>query len=203
MADLASLRADVLDRLGLPTDDLMAQNGSLDRAINSALKEYAVELDWPWLWTETTITTVNGTRTSALPTRFARALYAYVGDEELEYRSMRDVIEYVGDLDQPRFYTGLSGSIAWVPTPDAAYSVVFGYVQTEPELVAAGDVPLIPDAYDDYIVAKAGRKIATRLRDLELMTALKAEEADWLHRMRGEARRTAALGRIKVFWRGV
>lgn len=203
MADLAGLRQEVLSRLGLPANDAMAATADLNRAINAALTEYAVEFDWPWLALETTLTTVNGTRTSALPTRFVRALYAYVGDEELEYRSMRDVIPYVGDSDQPRFYTGSAGSIVWVPTPNGAYDVVFGYVQSEPVLTADGDTPLLPAPYHDYIVVKAARKIATRLKDTEMVTLLRAEEQDWLRLMRGEARRTASPGRLHYFYRGV
>lgn len=203
MSDLAGFRAEVLSRLGLPTDDTMAATADLDKAINAALAEYAVEGDWPWLQTEVTINTVSGTPTSPLPTRFVRALYARIGDEELLPRSYNEMIQYANDTDQPRYFTGTTGLIRWVPTPNAVYAVVFGYVQNEVPLVGTTDTPLLPSPYHDYLTVKAARKMAERLRDGPLLQMLRASEAEWMAKLKADQRRTAGLGRVRAFFRGV
>lgn len=203
MADLAGLRAEVLSRLGLPDDDGMAASGDLDRAINAALTEYTVEGDWPWLATETTITTAANDGLYPLPAGFLRGLYAYIGDQELQFRSAGELIVYAQDTDQPRYITGGVGQLKLVPTPNGAYSVVFGYVQSEAELVDDTDTPLLPAAYHDYLVVKAARKMAERIRDGDLLQMLRASEQEWYIKLKGDQRRTASLGRIRTFFRGV
>lgn len=203
MADLAGFRDEVLSRIGLPDDDGMAQPADLNRAINAALAEYAIEGDWPWLQAETTITTVAGTATAALPTDFVRAVSARIGDEEVAYRAPGQVIYLANDRDQPRYYTGGIGVIQWVPTPDSTYDIVLRYVQAEPVLVADGDEPLLPANYHDYITVKAARKMAERLKDPQLLGILRASEQEWYMKLKGDQRRTTSLGRIRSFFRGV
>lgn len=201
----AQYRARVYDKLGLPTSDGHVTTAAVTQALNAALQEYATEADWPWLQSEVTVTSASGTATYALPTRYARTLYVIdsSGQYELEYRPPRPLATYEGETDRPRFYSGLVGTLKLVPTPNGVYSYRHGYVVSEAEFSADGDVALLPDAYADWLVTIAARKVAVRRKDPELKSMLDAESGQWLQRMRNEVRRTAFLGGVVAVDRGV
>lgn len=205
MATRLQLQERVYSRLGLPTDDGHVTATAVQEALRAALQEYATEADWPWLLSEETITTVSGTRTYALPTGYVRTVYLIdaSGTAELEYRPRRQLSSYEEDQDRPRFYTGLVGTIALYPKPNGVYTLTHGFVRSEPELTTDGSTPLIPDAFSDFIVVLAARKIAVRRKDAEHKQLLDVEYAQWLQRLLNEQRRTAFLGGVKAVFRGV
>lgn len=197
-------RTRVYDRLGLPTDDGHVTTAQVTSALNAALQEYATEYDWPWLQAEETITTVADDGGYALPTRYGRTLYVTnkATQADLEYRPQRALTAYWGETGEPRFYSGLWGELTLHPTPDAVYTLTHGYVRSEAEFSADGDTALLPDAFADFLVLIAARKIALRRKDVEMHRLLSDEHAAWLSRLRNEVRRTAFLGRVKAFDRG-
>lgn len=202
---LADYRARVYDKLGLPTTDGHVTTAQVNAALNAALQEYATEYDWPWLQSEATITTVAGTQTYALPARYTRTLYLIDGDGqgELEYRPRRQLAAYEGETGRARFYSGLVGTVALYPEPNDAVTLTHGYVISEAEMDDDADTILLPDAYADFLVTIAARKIALRRKDTELKRLLDEEHTQWLGRIRNEQRRTMFLGGVKAIDRGV
>lgn len=200
----AQYRTRVYDRLGLPTTDGHVTSAQVTSALNAALQEYATEYDWPWLQAEETVTTAADDEGYALPTRYARTLYVLndADNENLEYRPAQALVQYAGRTDRPLYYSGLWGELVLSPTPDAVYTLRHGYVRAEAEFSADGDTALLPDAFAEFLVTIAARKIAVRRKDTELHRLLSDEYQAWVTRLRNEVRRTAFLGRVRAFDRG-
>lgn len=201
---LTELRAAVYDKLGLPTTDGLLTTASVDRAINWALQTYSADGVWPWMISEATINTVSGTATYALPVGYTRTEYLIdtVGRFELHHRPARQLYGYEGLTGRPSFYGFVSGGIKLYPTPDGAFSLTHGMRLAEQALSSAGDVPLIPAHFTDYIVTISARLLAIRIKDQELRAMLDTDLVLWRKRMQKAQIQSSAYGRPQTFPRG-
>lgn len=68
--------------------------------------------------------------------------------------------------DTPQLWTQHAGNLLLYPTPDGAYTLLIDYIFQPPDLVAATDVPVIPEGYHDVLVWGAILEVAYRERDL-------------------------------------
>ena len=181
--DYTTLKANVLDRVGLPSTDGLAADASLGKAVNAAVQRYSTRRAWPWLYSEpATVPTVAGTATVATPT-CQRILWVGINGDELERRQRPDLLRY-GTLTtaftgRPYVWAPGNSLVHFAPTPDAVYAVQFGVTLVEPALSSGTDVPLLPVQFHDYLVVMASRYIAVRRKDSELLAVLKDEEREW------------------------
>lgn len=184
--NVAQMQQQIQD-LGYTSDTAQVQ---LD-FLNAAYREIHSRMRWPFLEAidNTSITTVQGTASYALPNtlsggnlwrnidavRIAQpSVQNYV---MIDYKQPQDLFDML-QTDQittatPRYWTRYANQLWFYPTPDAAYNVTIYYIQEPPDLVASIDVPLVPLAYHDAIVAGAVCRITFRERDwigLELWT---------------------------------
>lgn len=180
--DFTALKANALDRAGLPSTDGLAQSGTLGLAVNHAIQRIAGMRLWPWLYTEANANTVAGTPTLALPVPAYRIHYLSIEQDTLDRRQRSDLVRHSDTIDQgqPNRWApkGISAVIL-SPTPDAVYAVTFGLTIVEPTLVTGSDVPLLPVQFHDMIVVLAARYIAVRRKDTELVNLLDAEIKEW------------------------
>lgn len=65
----------------------------------------------------------------------------------------------------PELWTFYAQQVWFYPTPDNAYRISYYYIQEPVDLAADGDVPLIPIAFHDAIVAGAIQRMCVRQRD--------------------------------------
>jgi hypothetical protein len=180
-----SIREALLDRLGLvagadsnSSNDALASDAVLNRLIGRALHEIEGAggvNGWDWLRGEDTMALTAGVESytfAAIATAASiaapiRRIWPPVIED-----TYRTVTERVGLRTLREYWDGTSaadrGRPAWcaieastlylAPSPDAAYTIRFRYLTSEPDLTAdtgAGSTPLMPDAFQDMLVEKA------------------------------------------------
>tara|TARA_R110000822_G_scaffold65970_3_gene161301 strand:- start:39 stop:674 length:636 start_codon:yes stop_codon:yes gene_type:complete len=198
--DLDDIKLNALDVFGYNANDPILDATTLTRLVNSALQQLSTEFDWPWLYDEGTITTVAGTTDYAVPTNWSRTKWLAIDEDELQFRSLRDMRRIMGDTDiqrQPVFYATVGDtSIRLGQIPDAVYTVDHGYFKQEAALSAGGDAPLLDSAYDDMLVMYVAKKMAMRKGETRDINQAQREIDAWLKRTRDNVRRTSAFPRI-------
>lgn len=175
------------------------QTGALNRIvswINSAYKDIQNKwLDWEFLWAESTITLVAGTRDYSGPSGAGLLLEDsfYLDGEPLSYvpyeEYRRDKDGRDGQSGTPVEFTVLpNGKVRFFPTPNAAGTVNLEYHLAGAQLSANSDVPLVPALYHDAIWLRAKwywaqfeeSELEIRAADILYSEALKRLEANQL-----------------------
>lgn len=170
--NLGQMRQSIQD-LGYTTDTESEQNGFL----NAAYREIHSRMRWPFLESiDTSLTTVSGTSSYNFPMANWRNIDAvriaqpaqqnYV---MIDYKSPQELFDML-QVDQvqtatPRYWTKYANQLWFYPIPDGPYNVTIYYIQEPADMAADSDVPLVPIAYHDAIVAGAVFRMATRERD--------------------------------------
>lgn len=179
MATFSELKANALDRAGLPASDGMAQDSTLGKAVNAAIQRIGGRRSWPWLYDEVTAATTAGAPDLPLPA-VSRVHHAAIGGDVLDRRQRSDLFRY-SDLPAgtPAVYA-LSGpsTLVLAPVPDQAYTVQLGVTLVEPALVNGTDTPLLPAQFHDLIALEAARYIVARKKDTEMVRILADEAKD-------------------------
>lgn len=200
--DLDGIKTLAFDASGYNANDLTLDGTTMTRIVNSALKEYATERDWPWLIEETTISVTAGDNEYNVPSDWTRTNWLSIADEELYYRSARELQYHLDGTQQskPRFYTitTVAGQelIRLAPDPVEAYTVIHEYVQIEPDLSSGTDTPLIPEEYLDLLVQYIVRRMAIRKRDSGVQAQAEAQLEYWLSRTSDNVRRVRSPQRV-------
>lgn len=181
MADFATLKTDTLDRAGLPSTDGMAQDSTLGKAVNYAVRKIGKRRSWPWLYDEQTANTVAGTAAVAFPAACSRLHFVGLAAENdvLDRKQRSDLFRFDEDDEgTPRVFA-IDGTVGIIlaPVPDDVYELTFGLTLIEPLLSAGGSTPLLPEQHHGLIVIEAAKYLATRIGNLQLVKLL-GEEAD-------------------------
>lgn len=189
---LADLRARVLVKVGLPSDDAMVPASTLDICINNGMNKMAADYDWPWLMTSETITTAVGTAAYALPAGHVRTLYVQDTTRGLNFegRQRQDLIQYsvTGRTGMSRYYSVFGASVRIAPDPDTVWSLNHVYIRAEPALTGGTDTPLCPEHYSDVIVCYASSEVCILTKDATLKGEIDQEIGAWKQRMRDNVR---------------
>lgn len=151
--------------------------------LNEAYEEIVRAFKWPWLQATTTVTTVAGTQTVALPSSppvlfFGRLKPSSSSSlKEPRYLNEMDFREYMPHREytdtaaayrgMPDYYSIFAGNINFYPVPDAVYTYSLRYWKGITTLPSAdGDTYLCPDAYLDNVVIGALARAAMRENDM-------------------------------------
>lgn len=178
--DFTALKANALDRAGLPSSDGLAQSSTLGLAVNHAVQRVAGMRLWPWLYSEASANTVAGTAALALPVPAYRIHFLAIEGDVLDRRQRGDLVQWSDSEGQPnRWAPKGSGYVLLSPTPDAVYAVTFGLTIVEPVLSTGTDTPLLPVQFHDMLVCLAARYLAVRRKDSELVAILEGEIKGW------------------------
>lgn len=153
--------------------------------INATYREIHGRMRWPFLEAiDNTLVTAAGTLSYNFPMANWRnvdavriAQPAQQNFVMIEYKEPQDLFDQL-QVDQvstatPRYWTKYANQLWFYPIPDGPYNVTIYYIQEPADLAAPTDVPLVPIAYHDAIVAGAICRSAFRERDwigLELWT---------------------------------
>ena len=162
--------------------ELTSANFANSKGIQTAVKEfinrsvndiYTAELEWPFLHTDGTITTVAGTAEDALVTGYKSidvdTAYLIEASEDIK------VIPYIPynqftnrfrerDLDPTTtdnrskpdyFYLTQDDKIGLTPVPDKEYTFYYEYWAAHTDLSASTDEPDIPARYQDTIIIRS------------------------------------------------
>lgn len=202
MATLAQLQTAVRDKLGLPVDDGMMTDAVLLRDINSRLHFIASQHDWHWLIDPdgTSFSTVVGQRSyTPAGALWRRTLHLYDDGRPLLLRQPQDLhTPRTGEANLRSVeYAVEGGKILLWPTPEAVRPLVHIFVKDETDLASAGDTPLLPDYYSDYLVTLAAIQGAVRMDNTKRADQLRIEAGEWLKVLQNDARKVAGSIRVR------
>ena len=191
--------------------ELTVANFANSKGIQTAVKEfinrsindiYTAELEWPFLHTDGTITTVAGTAEYSLSTGYKSVdvdtVYLIEASTDIK------VIPYIPydqfanqyrerDLDptttdnraKPEyFYLTQDDKIGLTPIPDKEYTVYYEYWATHTDLSASTDEPALPTRYHDVIVSRSEYYVHQLRADLQATTLKHQEYEARIERMR-------------------
>ena len=191
--------------------ELTAANFANSKGIQTAVKEfinrsindiYTAELEWPFLHTDGTITTVAGTAEYALEAGYKSVdvdtAYLIEAGEDVK------VIPYIPynrftnqfrerDLDPTTtdnrtkpdyFYLTQDDKIGLTPIPDKEYTFYYEYWATHSDLSASTDEPDIPARYQDTIIIRSEYYINQLRSNIDAASMKDKEYQNKIERMR-------------------
>ena len=191
--------------------ELTSANFATSKGIQTAVKEfinrsindiYTAELEWPFLHTDGTITTVAGTAEYALVTGYKSvdvdSAYLIETSTDIKVIPYIPYIQFTNqfrerDLDPTTttnrakpdyFYLTQDDKIGLTPIPDKAYTFYYEYWATHTDLNASTDEPDIPARYQDTIVARSEYYVHQLRSDLQAAGLKNQEYLDKITRMR-------------------
>ena len=191
--------------------ELTSANFANSKGIQTAVKEfinrsvndiYTAELEWPFLHTDGTITTVAGTAEYALATGYKSVDVdtAYLIETSTDIK----IIPYIPynqftnqfrerDLDptttdnraKPEyFYLTQDDKIGLTPVPDKEYTFYYEYWATHTDLSASTDEPAVPARYQDIIVSRSEYYVHQLRSNIEAASMKHQEYEKKIERMR-------------------
>lgn len=202
--DLADLRSRVIARGSFNSSDAGLTAAAHNTHINAALKQIAAERDWPWLYTSETIAAVSGTAVYTPAAGWVRTdslAHADTG-ESLAERQIQEIDRIsgamAGSTSRPWAFALYGDQIVLGPVPAAVLSIRHRYVRAEPVLVADGDLPLLPRAFDEGAVEWAVQLGHAFTRQFDKAEAAAARYNAWLKTVQDSVRRARRPLRVQV-----
>jgi hypothetical protein len=191
--------------------ELTSANFANSRGIQTAVKDfvnrsindiYTAELEWPFLHADGTITTVAGTAEYALVTGYKSVdvdtAYLIEASTDIKVIPYIPYVQFTNqfrerDLDPTTtdnrakpdyFYLTQDDKIGLTPVPDDEYTFHYEYWQTHTDLSASTDTPVLPDRYQDTVVARAEYYVHQLRADLQATSMKHGEYKERITRMR-------------------
>lgn len=199
---LTQLRDAVRIRLGVPVSDAFYTSAVLTDLVNEGLQAYSTEVDWPWLGTSTTFSTVAGTQAYTPPANWNRTkLLTPDESDTLVLMSLAEVREYgkeEHDRAFPTVYTIWGEQILLAPVPAGIYTIKHDYIKAEPELDQDNDTPLLPSQYHYALVHFAAAAGQLRQNETQRWEAEMKNYETWIKRMLKNDRRSTQTMRVRV-----
>lgn len=190
---LATLRTDVLTRMGLPTGDSLFDSTALTALINAALRQIETENDWSWMEATETITTANGTASYSLAARWVRTIAVQIGNSApMKKLPLAELLYMNGASGTPLYYGFRSDKLELRPVPASTLSVVHTYLKSETPLSADGDTPALPEPFQQAAVEYAAYLGFRRANNLEDAGAALAAYSAWIDKMMSRGSRSSA-----------
>ena len=134
----------------------------LTSVLNYTIREIATKYRFYQFRVEGTIPTVLGTADYALPSNVRVVLSVWDATNRIQLRktgqrfNATSLTIYSGINGKPQRYGRVGNNIRLFPTPDAVYSIKYLGKQVPADLVAGGDLVVLPDAWMDGML-KLGR----------------------------------------------
>jgi hypothetical protein len=191
--------------------ELTAANFASSKGIQTAVKEfinrsindiYTAELEWPFLHTDGTITTVVGTAEYALEAGYKSVDVdtAYLIESGIDVKEI-PYIPYTQFTNQFRerdldptttdnraipdyFYLTQDDKIGLTPIPDKVYTFYYEYWAIHSDLSASTDEPALPARYQDAVVARSEYYVHQLRSDLQAASLKNQEYSAKINRMR-------------------
>ena len=191
--------------------ELTSANFANSKGIQTAVKEfinrsvndiYTAELEWPFLHTDGTITTVAGTAEYALATGYKSVdvdtAYLIEASEDIKVIPYLPYSQFTyqfreRDLDPTTttnrakpdyFYLTQDDKLGLTPIPDKEYTFYYEYWANHTDLSASTDEPALPARYQDAIVARSEYYVHQLRADLQAASLKNAEYESKISRMR-------------------
>jgi hypothetical protein len=199
MSTLVQFQDRIRSRLAVNASDSFLTAARITEAVNQALKQIALEHDWPWLSTSTTLTTVAEQAAYPVPADFLRSKSLRRTDTgaALAARNTQEIEGWIG-LGEPRVYAIEGNEILLAYIPSGPFSLTHRYIRQENTLAASSDTPLIPTYWDEGVIEYAVYLLGRALNLPEQADGARKAYLDWLFRGRDNSRQVKAPGRVNV-----
>lgn len=168
MTTFAALRTYAALRFRDPTNVIVSDT-DWKSYINSAYGDMTMRLPYaPWNENSATIVIASGIRSGPLPTNVNRVTAVWNSTDGFPMVPMEGRMQVFNEYPQqtetgqPMHYRIFGNSLYVYPLPTTSTSFTVEYEMLPIEMVADGDVPAIPETYQDGIVAGA---VAMAYRD--------------------------------------
>jgi hypothetical protein len=193
--ELSDIRTEVRERIGELSADFWTDD-EVDRAINEAIRRFCIEEQWPFLLTEWDSSVTNGDDELDLPSNISlmRVFNISISGTTLVWPRMLIRVDPNEGFALRHQYTDHEGSPRWyyitrsdlsvteappitytarlIPTPDADFDVSAQYMAVPSVLGAPTDEPMVPDEYQEAVIAWAAGKLYLK----EMQTSQKSSE---------------------------
>jgi hypothetical protein len=147
----SAIRTKIENRLVLPTaGDPRLTSSVLNGLIDEAIRYICMERDWPWLLTSGSLTLTSGT--AALPSRFMKARRLVVNERRARFVPLD---EFLDASRSTPVWTIIGTNVQILPVPTAALTGTLYYYASEADLASDSASPVMPEIYQDAIVAYA------------------------------------------------
>jgi len=197
MTTAATIITNARNRVGISSTDGMATDAVMLEMVAAACRRVALMHDWPWLESSETLSTVIGTTEYTPGATWRTTTRVSIEGDDLEYRTPRDLADYLEMDGRPVLYTVERGKLVLAPNPDAVYSVNHQFIRQEVALATTADSPLVPDWAIDLPTTIVAHMLAARIKDSGLQRLIEAEITDLIRSLRDETRRARGYPKPK------
>lgn len=183
--NLGQIRSRVRKVTGFTMPELYADT-DLDTLINEVYIDVLGTVDWPFLYTDQTLSVVADDTVVTLPSPIRTFTSVTIGDERLRETTV-DEIDVLDDdrTGQPELYARLDEDrlLLW-PKSDGAYTLQFRGYRTPTDLTDDSDAPAFEAEFDPLLVYEVASRILIEFGDFERVEGFRGQAADALARMR-------------------
>lgn len=149
----AQLRKRVQSRLRIPpAGDPLLDEPTLNDKITEALNDVSSISDWPWLLTTSALTFTAGI--APMPANMVKVRDVYINGFRARGVELGEFLDEVG-LAYNNVWTIIGTNIQLTPVPSVVPTATLYYIQQEPALTLDTASPLIPEAHQGAVVARA------------------------------------------------
>lgn len=189
------LRTEVALRLRIPpSGDPLLDEPILNDMIRAALVDICSVSDWPWLLTSAAVTFTAGV--GPLPASCVKVRELILNSRRGEYVDNAEFWDCQALLS--RFaWTVLGPNIVLTPVPTVAPTTLLWFIQGEPALTADTQSPLIPEAHQQVVIARATYHAEVRRGRAEAAAFHEAEYERGLSRMADANKRRTGPRQIR------
>ncbi len=187
---LQNIRTEALEEAGLASDDARFTDATLNRFVNTALRQISSEAEWPWNQTSEIISTVADTIAYTPTSGWAKTIRLAYDNRDLHEYQARDAQQFVNITGSPVGFYIEEEQIHFIPVPDGVYSVTHVYQAIETALSGDTDTPALPDRYIGWLLNAVLISIAKRIRDTDLYSIADRERRLWRQRAYDDRRRS-------------
>ena len=165
--------------------------------LNAALRQIALERDWPWLQATASISVLAATRNYPVPSDWLRTVRIFdpATGRDIQNASTADVDRIVS-TDEPAIFSVYGSEILLAPSPAAAVTLTHRYCRRETILVSGVDTPLIPAEYEEGVLEYAAFLSFRFLKDTGRAAEARTAYSEWVRRAQDNIRQSKANPRV-------
>lgn len=190
------LRARLVLRLRIPpAGDPLLDEPTLNDCIQAALNDVDSYSDWPWLLNNASLTFTAGS--APLPTDFVKARELVINSYRARHATLNEYLDQVPTADI-FLWTILGSTIVLTPVPATSPTNTLYYIRPEPALTLDTQSPLIPEAHQAAVVARAAYFAEIRRARADAASFHNSEYETQLKRMADATKRTNRPRQIRA-----
>lgn len=189
------LRTRLSLRLRLPpAGDPLLDEPTLNDMLAAALTDVSAVADWPWLLTSASVTFTAGL--GPLPSTCVKVRELVVNGRRGKPSELAQFLDQVATVDS-YLWCVIGSNIQLSPAPTTSPTNTLYFIQPEPALTLDTSSPLMPEAHQATVIARAAYLAETRRARADAAQFHNAEYETALHRMMDATKRVTRPRQIR------